>query len=172
MIVVAALRWGMGSFVSPRLSMPSDPLVSTGWQMLVGGARADDAALASGELGDVHWRRVLGEVAVVRSPTSCSSARSSPTAPTRGCCRTRRSPRSSTYAYVNPVVAVVLGWAVLGETFGPMMLAGEAIIVGSVAVTVRSTARGAPTATVPAETAETSEAQPSAAAASASAGSR
>ena len=41
-------------FLSPRLSMPSDPLVSTGWQMVAGGAAMLAGALASGEAGDLH----------------------------------------------------------------------------------------------------------------------
>jgi drug/metabolite transporter (DMT)-like permease len=40
----------------------------------------------------------------------------------------------STYAYVNPAIAVLLGWAVAGETLTGQMLLGAAIIVGSVAL--------------------------------------
>ena len=43
----------------------------------------------------------------------------------------------ATYAYVNPVVAIVLGWLVLDEVVTPMTLAGAAIIVASVALVVR-----------------------------------
>jgi drug/metabolite transporter (DMT)-like permease len=45
------------------------------------------------------------------------------------------SPTSvTTYAYVNPAVAVVLGWAIAGESMTAQMLVGAAIIVGSVAL--------------------------------------
>ena len=40
----------------------------------------------------------------------------------------------STYAYVNPAIAVLLGWAIAGETLTGQMLVGAAIIVGSVAL--------------------------------------
>ena len=43
----------------------------------------------------------------------------------------------ATYAYVNPVVAIVLGWLVLDEVITPVMLVGAAIIVVSVALVVR-----------------------------------
>ncbi len=43
----------------------------------------------------------------------------------------------ATYAYVNPVVAIVLGWLILDELITPIMLAGAAIIVLSVALVVR-----------------------------------
>jgi drug/metabolite transporter (DMT)-like permease len=52
--------------------------------------------------------------------------------------------RVSTYAYVNPMIAVLLGWAVLGETISPTMLVGAGVIVGSVAFIVRSTRPAAP----------------------------
>jgi drug/metabolite transporter (DMT)-like permease len=42
--------------------------------------------------------------------------------------------RLSTTAYVNPVVAVVLGWGLLGETLSPRALGGAALIVGAVLV--------------------------------------
>src|SRR4051794_34183716 len=61
----AALMWATGSFASPRISLPRDPLVSTAWQSLLGGLIIVAAALVSGEAGDVHvaeWstRSILG----------------------------------------------------------------------------------------------------------------
>jgi drug/metabolite transporter (DMT)-like permease len=44
----------------------------------------------------------------------------------------------STYAYVNPVVAVTIGWALLDERVTPQMAVGGALIVGSVALVIRS----------------------------------
>jgi drug/metabolite transporter (DMT)-like permease len=45
--------------------------------------------------------------------------------------------RVSTYAYVNPVVAIALGWLILSERVTPLMLAGAGVIVASVALIVR-----------------------------------
>jgi drug/metabolite transporter (DMT)-like permease len=47
----------------------------------------------------------------------------------------------STYAYVNPVVAIVLGWLILDEVITPIMLVGAAVIVLSVALVVRHETR-------------------------------
>src|SRR5206468_6922080 len=47
--------------------------------------------------------------------------------------------RVSTYAYVNPMIAVLLGWIVLGESISLTTLIGASVIVGSVAFTIRST---------------------------------
>jgi len=49
--------------------------------------------------------------------------------------------RVATYAYVNPVVAIALGWAILGEAVTPATFAGAAVIVASVAAVVRTEAR-------------------------------
>ena len=69
LVLVAACSWAIGSFLSPRLSMPSDPLVSTGWQMVVGGAAMLAGALAAGEAGDLHLGERVGQVAArVRLP--------------------------------------------------------------------------------------------------------
>jgi drug/metabolite transporter (DMT)-like permease len=51
--------------------------------------------------------------------------------------------KASTYAYVNPVVAVVLGWAVAGEPLTPRMLAAAAIILGAVALITLANTRPA-----------------------------
>ena len=49
----------------------------------------------------------------------------------------RADPKVATYAYVNPVVAIVLGWLILDEVITPITLIGAAIIVVSVALVVR-----------------------------------
>ena len=51
--VGAALMWASGSFASPRLQLPPDPLVSTAWQMLLGGLVIMVVGLAVGEAGEV-----------------------------------------------------------------------------------------------------------------------
>ena len=57
-----------------------------------------------------------------------------------GCCGSRRCPLVATYAYVNPVVAVILGAIVLHEPIDARTLLAAAVIVGAVALIV--TARG------------------------------
>ena len=47
----------------------------------------------------------------------------------------------STYAYVNPVVAIALGWLILNESITPLTLVGAGIIVASVALVIRSSRR-------------------------------
>ena len=70
------------------------------------------------------------------------------TRPTPGCSPTRRSTLVSTYAYVNPVVAILLGVLFRNESVSVRMLVGAAIVVSSVALVVR---KEPPAATQPEE---------------------
>ena len=139
-IVLAAMSWGLGSFTSQRWQMPADPLASTGWQMLFGGLVLLVAAVAAGELGDVHPGRFSGDsvlalvyLIVIGSLVAYSAYT----------WLLQNAPISqvATYAYVNPMVAVVLGWAVLDEHIPPMMLVASAVIVLAVATIVRNESR-------------------------------
>jgi len=134
--VGAALMWASGSFASPRLSLPRDPLVSVSWQMLLGGLAITVAGLLAGEAPDVRpeafsTRSVLalGYLVVFGSWVAYSAygwlLQNAPIS------------RVATYAYVNPVVAIILGWLVLDEVVTGTTLAGAAIIVFSVALVVR-----------------------------------
>jgi drug/metabolite transporter (DMT)-like permease len=135
-VVGAALMWATGSFASPRLKLPRDPLVSTGWQMLLGGLVCVAVGLAVGEAGDVN----VGEFST-RSIVALSYlvAIGSWFAFTAYAWLLQNAPiaKVATYAYVNPVVAILLGWLVLDEVVTPVTLVGAAIIVVSVALVVR-----------------------------------
>jgi drug/metabolite transporter (DMT)-like permease len=135
--VGGALMWASGSFASPRLSLPGDPLVSTAWQMLLGGAVITLAGVAAGELPEVDVdafsvRSVLALLYLI--------AIGSWVAYTAYAWLLQNAPLSkvATYAYVNPVVAIVLGWLVLDEVITGVTLVGAAIIVTSVALVVRT----------------------------------
>jgi drug/metabolite transporter (DMT)-like permease len=139
-IVLAAVSWGFGSLISQRVSLPADPLVSTGWQMLIGGLVLLVAGFAAGEAGDFDlaafsadsiWALVyLILVGAVLAYTAYTWL-------------LQNAPISqvSTYAYVNPVVAVVLGAVILDEATPPMMLAASGLIVAAVALIVRTESR-------------------------------
>jgi drug/metabolite transporter (DMT)-like permease len=135
LVLFAAVCWAAGSFLSARLPLPPDPLVSTGWQMLFGGLVLVVAAVPAGELGQVHHvsAKSLGGLAylvVIGSIVAYSAFT----------WLLQHAPISkvSTYAYVNPVVAVLLGWAFLSEDVPPTTAVATAIIVASVATIVRT----------------------------------
>jgi drug/metabolite transporter (DMT)-like permease len=142
LVLVAALSWASGSFLSPRLEMPSDPLVSTAWQMVVGGAALLAAGLAAGEPAAVHVGSIAPKCWLALAYLIVAG---SWVAYTAYVWLLQNAPVSqvATYAYVNPLVAVMLGWAILGESLGVGTLAGAGLVVASVAaiVTRESTPR-------------------------------
>jgi drug/metabolite transporter (DMT)-like permease len=135
-VVFAAVMWASGSFASPRLKLPRDPLVSTGWQMLLGGLAIVTIGLALGEAPEVDpeafsTRSVLalGYLIVFGSWVAFTAY----------AWLLQNAPISkvSTYAYVNPVVAIVLGFLILDEVVTPITVIGAAIIIVAVALVVR-----------------------------------
>jgi drug/metabolite transporter (DMT)-like permease len=135
--VGAAAMWGAGSVASRRVALPRDVLASTAWQMLLGGVACTLAGVVAGEAGDVHpgqfsLRSILALVYLV-AIGSC-------VAYTAYAWLLQHAPISkvATYAYVNPVVAIVLGWLILGEVIAGVTILGAAIIVASVALAVRA----------------------------------
>ncbi|MFL5845664.1 MAG: EamA family transporter [Solirubrobacteraceae bacterium] len=139
-IVLAAVSWGFGSFLSQRMTMPGDPLVSTGWQMLAGGVVLMIVAVPTGEYGEFDVGEFSGDsiwalifLVVVGSLVAYSAytwlLQSAPIS------------QVATYAYVNPMVAVLLGWLILDEHIPPMMLVASVVIVAAVATIVRNEAR-------------------------------
>ena len=110
--------------------------------MLLGGRRLLVArASARGEVGDVAPRRASRATPCSRSPTW--SLVGSIVAFSAYAWLLQNAPVSkvATYAYVNPVIAIFLGWLILDETITAVTLVGAAIIVASVAVVVRAESR-------------------------------
>ncbi len=138
--VGGALMWAVGSFASPRIELPRDPLVSTAWQSLLGGVACIAAGALAGEVGAVHpdeWsaRSIAGLAYLITFGSLLAY--------TAYAWLLQNAPISkvSAYAYVNPVIAIVLGFLILGEAITPLTLAGAGIIVASVALVVRVESR-------------------------------
>jgi drug/metabolite transporter (DMT)-like permease len=136
LLVLASLSWAAGSFFSSKVALPKDPFVSTSWQMLTGGAALLVSGVALGELdgldpSEFSRGSLLGLAYLVVFGSLLAF--------TAYTWLLNNAPISkvSTYAYVNPVVAVFLGWIILSETITPLMLVGAAVIVASVAFIVR-----------------------------------
>jgi drug/metabolite transporter (DMT)-like permease len=131
--LVASLSWAAASLYSRHAPLPSRTAVSTGMQMVAGGAVMVLAGIARGELAHVDPAKfstaslsALGYLVVAGSLLAFSAY----------AWLLRAAPMSlvATYAYVNPVVAVVLGWALAGEPLTPRMVAAGTIIVVAVAL--------------------------------------
>lgn len=131
--VVGSLLWALGSIFSRYAPRPSSAQMTTGIQMITGGASFLVVSMLAGEqrhfslaavtvpswLGYLYlvtFGSLLGFTAYIYLLGATTPA------------------KAATYAYVNPVVAVILGWAVAGEPLTPRMLVAAAIILGAVAM--------------------------------------
>lgn len=139
-LLISPLSWASGSlFAAHRAKLPRRPLLATGAQMLAGSPLLAIAGVATGELGQFHLDRISGDSAVALAYLILVG---SGVAYTAYGFLLRSAPLSlvGTYAFVNPVVAVILGWIVLAEPIGPRQLLAAGVIVGAVALII--TARG------------------------------
>ncbi len=133
-IVLSALCWAAGSLYSRRAPLPKRPLVSAGLASLCGGALLLGTAIAIGELGDVRFSRdallALAYLVVVGTFVGFTAY----------VWLLRVAPISlvATYAYANPIVAVLLGWALLGEEITVQMAVAGSLVVIAVALIVRA----------------------------------
>ncbi len=127
-LIAGSFSWALGSVLSKRWQSGMDVFSSTGWQVLAAGAGNFVFALFVENLTHVSWTaRGLGAVSYL---VVCGSW----IGYTAYIWLLEHVPTSkvSTYAYVNPVVAVFLGWLILHERVDRFILAGSAIVVLSV----------------------------------------
>jgi drug/metabolite transporter (DMT)-like permease len=131
----AAFAWAWGSLYARDASLPARSLVAAGMQMLTGGVLLLVAGVATGELGELELGSVSGRslVAVVYLVVAGSVVAFGAYA---WLLRNAGTALVSTYAYVNPVVAVLLGALFLSEPVTPRMLLAGLAIVASVALIV------------------------------------
>ena len=129
-LLLSSLSWSIGSVVSHKWQMKVDPFTATGWQMLFAAVGNAMVALVSGEYRHiVVTQRAMTAVlylVVFGSWVGYTAyiwlLKHVPT------------PKVATYAYVNPVVAVFLGWLLHSERLDSFMLGGTVIIVVGVAL--------------------------------------
>jgi drug/metabolite transporter (DMT)-like permease len=129
-LMLASFSWSLGSILSHKVKLPPSSLLAAAMEMLAGGALLLLLGVLSGEglqlhLSGVALRSLLGLVYLILAGSLLGFTaylwllRSVPTA------------RVSTYAFVNPAVAVFLGWALGSEPLtGRELLASVTIIAG------------------------------------------
>ena len=134
-IAFSAFAWAAGSLWARRLPLPSDTLLSAAMGMLAGGALLAVVSGLSGEFDEARFTdealAATAYMVVVGSLIGFSAY----------VWLLKVAPAStvSTYAYVNPVIAVLLGWAFNDEVVsGRTLLAGAAIVVGVALMVGRS----------------------------------
>ncbi|MDQ4004864.1 MAG: drug/metabolite exporter YedA [Actinomycetota bacterium] len=139
-LTIAPLTWAAGSLYARRAALPKRALVGTSMEMLCGGAILLVAGIVTGELADLRlgaisfesllglgWLIVFGSIVGFTAYVwLLANARTS---------------LVGTYAFVNPIVAVLLGWLILDEAITLRTVIAGAVIVVGVALII--TARGA-----------------------------
>ena len=156
-LVIAAISWSIASALTRKLPLPASKVMSSGAQMLAGGILLALTAALLGEFRGFNIRAVsrgawyaLAYLIVAGSIVGFTAYvwlihHESPT-------------KVGTYAYVNPVVAVIVGYFLGGETVGPRTLVGTLLVLVSVIVITTTRARkpaAAPLAEALPEAAET-----------------
>jgi len=127
-LIGGAFSWALGSVLSKRWQSGPPTFAATSWQVLFAGLANFIFAFFNHDFAHVTWTgRGVGAIAYLVIGGSLIGYTAyiyilghAPTA------------KVSTYAYVNPVVAVFLGWLVLGEKVDGYILAGSAIVIASV----------------------------------------
>jgi len=127
-LIGGSFSWALGSVLSKRWQSGMDVFSATGWQVTAAGAGNFVFALFAGDLSRAVW--TARGIAAVLYLVVCGSW----IGYTAYIWLLEHVPTSkvSTYAYVNPVVAVFLGWLILHERVDRFILAGSAIVVLSV----------------------------------------
>ncbi|MFI8106233.1 EamA family transporter [Streptomyces sp. NPDC086023] len=141
LVLIGTVLWSLGTFSSARLPMPKNPFTASAYEMLGGGVASLAVAFGRGEQHGFSFAEVstrswvaFGYLIVFGSLVAFSAY----------AWLLQSAPLSlvSTYAYVNPVVAVLLGALILGEALTWPIVVGGAIVVAGVVVIVSTERRG------------------------------
>jgi drug/metabolite transporter (DMT)-like permease len=139
-LLVACCGWSVGTIVTKRLVLPASKPMSAATQMLTGGVQLLILAALSGEIAHFKWNAVSGKAwfsliyLIIAGSIVAFTAYvwllhyESPT-------------RVGTYAYVNPIVAVILGGLLGGETIGVRTILATILVLLSVAAITTAKAR-------------------------------
>jgi drug/metabolite transporter (DMT)-like permease len=130
-LIGATFSWASGSIYSRRAKGAPSPLMAAGANMLMGGAVLGVLAVAGGELSAVHKAAISQRSLLALLYLIVFGSIIGFTAYT-WLLRNTSAASATTYAYVNPVVAIILGWALGGERLTARMLTSAAVIICSV----------------------------------------
>ena len=136
----AAASWAAGSVVSRNVRLPVDPLLATAMEMLTGGALLLAGSALTGEIPRIRpgafsaaSLAAVGYLVVFGSLVGFTAF--------VWLLRVTTPAVATTYAYVNPVVAVALGWAFLGEKLSPQSAVAGVIVISAVAMIASAPSR-------------------------------
>lgn len=131
MLMAGTLCWAVGSLYGSRAPSPESSFVAAGMQMLTGGMALFLAGTLMGEwrsfdIASVSFKSWLALAYLVIFGSLIAFTAYS------WLLKNVRPAIVATYAYINPVIAVTLGWAIAGESFTGRMAIGSVVIIASV----------------------------------------
>jgi len=136
-LVAASMAWAIGSLYAKYSPKPESPLMTAAQQMIAGGVILLLAGLGTGEAASFDASKISTRSALAFVYLTLVGSLAGFTA-YAWLLKATTPARASTYAYVNPVIAVFLGWALGGETLtGRMIVAAAVIVAGVVVITTR-----------------------------------
>jgi drug/metabolite transporter (DMT)-like permease len=137
MVVLASMLWAIGSIYSKKFRQPSSIFMSAACQMIGGGLSLlltslllgetrsfDPAAVSAVSLGGFFYLMLFGSVIAISAYVWLLQNASASSV--------------STYAFVNPAVAILLGWLIADEEINAHILAGAAVILAGVFLVIRA----------------------------------
>jgi drug/metabolite transporter (DMT)-like permease len=130
LVLLGGLMWAIGTVLYRNAGLPIGPVAFNAVMMLLGGTWLALGGIVVGELP--RWRWHAGGLLAMTYLAVFGSA----LAYTAYTWLLKHSPadRVGTFAYVNPAIAAVLGWALLGETLAPAQVAGMVVVLAGVAL--------------------------------------
>ena len=139
-VLIASLFWAIGSIYGKTAKLPTSSLLTTGIEMLTGGLVQFGVAFLAGEfvgfdIGDVTSRSAFAWVYLTVIGTGAFIAYA-------WLLRVAPVPLIATYSYVNPLVAILLGYFLGKELITPRILFAAGLIIGSVVLVSRAPGRG------------------------------
>lgn len=147
-LVIASLAWACGSLYAKHGGMPSSPMLAVAMQSLAGGVILLIAALFAGEFRELHPGAIsarswlaLGYLIVFGSGIGFSAY--------LYILHKSTAARVATYAFVNPVVALFLGWLIAGETITVRTILAAAVILTAVILVITAPHRTVTPASAP-----------------------
>ena len=141
-LLTAALCWSFGSLYSRRVPLPASTFTATAMEMIAGGAWLWLAGLLFGEGSRLHLSAISARSALSLAYLILFGSLIGFTAYV-WLLKATTAARVSTYAYVNPIVAVILGTLFASEVITARVAIAALVIVGAVALIITSRARPA-----------------------------
>ncbi len=134
-VICAPIFWSIGSLQSRQVDLPDNVFMSTAAQMICGGAVLLAMSALFGELAGIAWSEItwqslsaVGYLAVFGSLIALTSY--------MWLLKNAAASRVATYSYINPVIAVFLGWLILSEPITPRTMVAILVIITAVVLIV------------------------------------